>query len=155
MSQAPARLSSRAFKTFAPTAYGAIDALSSSAEAAGLEPELIDLVNLRASQLNGCAYCLRSHTTEAREHGLSDDKIVLVGAWREAGIFCEREAAALAWTESLTLIATTHAPEADFEEARRVFSERELVGLTTAILAMNVWNRIAVGFRYPPELTNE
>ncbi|CAN5465821.1 carboxymuconolactone decarboxylase family protein [soil metagenome] len=146
------RLSARNFKKHLPGMVPATVALGASIAPAGLEPELIELVNLRTSQINGCAYCVQMHTEELRGMGVSQAKLTLVVAWEEAGIFSEREQAALSWAETITLIAQDHVPAAKYEAARAVFSELELVGLTTAIAAMNVWNRIAVTFRYAPEI---
>jgi len=152
MSQTLTRIESRDVKKFLPGLYSAIEALGDSAEPAGLEKDLIELLNLRVSQLNGCAYCVQYHTSNGRELGIPAEKLTLVVAWSESGIFTEREQAALAWAEALTLIAQTHVPDEAFEAARKVFPEKELVGLTAAISAINVWNRIAVTFRYAPEI---
>ena len=152
MPQSFPRIEPRDVKTFLPGLYPAVDALSASAEPAGIETELIELVNLRASQINGCAYCVQYHTSNGRELGIPAEKLTLTVAWRESGIFNERERAALAWTEALTQIAETHVPDDAFEAARHVFSEKELVGLTAAICAINVWNRIAVPFRFAPDI---
>jgi AhpD family alkylhydroperoxidase len=146
------RIAGRDVKKYLPAMGPAISALSDSIAPAGLDPELIELVNLRTSQINGCAYCVQYHTENLREMGVSQAKLTLVVAWEEAGIFSEREQAALSWAETVTLIAQDHVPAARYEEARAVFSELELVALTAAIAAMNVWNRIAVTFRYAPEI---
>lgn len=146
------RTASSDIKKFLPGLYPAITALGDSAAPAGLEPELIELVNLRASQINGCAYCVQYHTSNLREMGVADAKITLTVAWQEAGIFSERELAAFTWTEAITLIARDHVPDAAYEAARAVFSEPELVGLTAAIATINVWNRFGVAFRYAPEV---
>jgi AhpD family alkylhydroperoxidase len=116
-----------------------------------LEPALLDLVFLRASQMNGCAFCIAMHWREAKETGASDDRLHGLPAWREAPWYSERERAALAWTEALTDIAHGHAPEIVYTEARSAFSERELVDLTLAITTINSWNRLAIAFRTPPE----
>jgi AhpD family alkylhydroperoxidase len=118
----------------------------------GLEPSLIELVKLRASQLNGCAFCLDMHATDARRHGETNARIDLLPAWREAPVYNERERAALAWTESLTLVAQTHAADADYELVCEHFGERERVALTLLVCTINAWNRIAIGFRRPPAL---
>ena len=146
------RLQSSDLKKFLPGLSPAIVALGKSAEPAGLEPELIELINLRVSQINGCAYCVQYHISNLQELGVAPAKMNLVVAWEEAGIFSEREEAAFAWAEALTLIAETHVPDASFEAARLVFSELELAGLTAAVCAINSWNRIAVTFRYAPEI---
>ncbi|HEX4004756.1 MAG TPA: carboxymuconolactone decarboxylase family protein [Acidobacteriaceae bacterium] len=116
-----------------------------------LEPELLDLVNLRASQINGCAFCLAMHWREAKENGVSDDRLFGLPAWHEASWYSERERAALAWTESLTNVAQTHVPDDAFNVARTAFSERELVDLTLAVTTINAWNRFSIAFRTPPE----
>jgi AhpD family alkylhydroperoxidase len=113
----------------------------------GLEPGLVHLVLTRVSQINGCAYCLHMHTLEARAEGETEDRLYLLNAWRESLIFTPRERAALGWAESLTKVSETHAPDADYEEAAKHFSEQELVKLTLLIGAINIWNRIAIGFR--------
>jgi AhpD family alkylhydroperoxidase len=146
------RTASIDIKKFLPGLYPAVNALSDAVEPAGLEAELIELVNLRASQINGCAYCVQYHTSNLREMGVADAKITLAVAWQEAGIFSEREQAAFAWTEAITLIAHDHVPDTAYKAARTVFSEPELVGLTAAIAAINVWNRFGVAFRYAPEV---
>lgn len=112
-----------------------------------MEPSLFHLVKTRASQINGCAYCVHMHTREARRDGESEERLYLLSAWRESPLYTPRERAALAWTEALTLVAQTHAPDADFEEARRHFDDEELGNLTLLIGAINVWNRVAIGFR--------
>jgi len=113
----------------------------------GLELSLIELVKMRASQLNGCAFCLHMHMREARAAGESEERLHLLAAWRESPLYTERERAALAWTEALTLLAETHAPDDAYEALAAQFSEAERVKLTMVIVAINGWNRIAVGFR--------
>src|SRR5882757_9211568 len=100
-----------------------------------------------ASQINGCAFCINMHTADARKNGETEQRLYLLNAWRESPLYTDRERAALAWTEALTLIAETHAPDADYEAMRTQFSEAEAVNLTTLIGAINAWNRIAIGFR--------
>jgi AhpD family alkylhydroperoxidase len=118
----------------------------------GLEVQLVDLVYLRVSQINGCAYCLDMHTRDLLKHGVAIEKLALVQAWREAGkLFSEREQAALAWAETVTQVAQTGVPDKDFQAASAVFSEKELVDLTIAIGLMNAYNRLAISFRNPPE----
>jgi AhpD family alkylhydroperoxidase len=105
------------------------------------------------SQINGCAYCINEHARDARKHGVADEELMLVSAWRETeGLFSDRERAALQWAESLTRIASTAAPDADYQEVARRFSEKELVDMTLAIGLMNTYNRIAIGFRRGPEI---
>jgi AhpD family alkylhydroperoxidase len=132
----------------APDAYQAVFALEQYvAKESGLEPRLIHLIKLRASQINGCAYCVDMHSKEARRDGLSEQWINLVCTWRESPVFDERERTVLAWTESLTNIADTGAPDTDFEPLSNHFSEEEITKMTVAIGVINVWNRLAVGFR--------
>lgn len=113
----------------------------------GLEHALVELVKVRASQINGCAYCLHMHTQDARQHGESEVRLHLVAAWRESTLYSERERAALAWTEALTRVADTQAPDADYEGLAPHFSDEEKVKLTVLIMAINSWNRLAVGLR--------
>ncbi|MEW6271940.1 MAG: carboxymuconolactone decarboxylase family protein [Thermodesulfobacteriota bacterium] len=113
----------------------------------GLERSLTDLVKIRASQINGCAFCLHMHTTEARRAGETEERIHLLDAWRESPLYGERERAALAWTEALTLVAETRAPDDAYAALQARFTEEEQVKLTLLIVAINGWNRIQVGFR--------
>jgi AhpD family alkylhydroperoxidase len=115
----------------------------------GLERGLMDLVRLRASQINGCAFCLHMHTREARAHGENEMRLILLDAWRESPLYTDRERAALAWTDSLTRIARTHAPDADYELVKAQFSEGEIVALTVLIGMINAWNRIQISARAP------
>jgi AhpD family alkylhydroperoxidase len=133
-----------------PNALKAMLALETATGKLGLEPLLLGLVKLRASQLNGCAYCVDMHTAESRKQGETERRLHAVAVWREAPFFSPRERAALAWTEALTLLAETRAPDADFETLRAEFSEREMVDLSLAIATINSWNRLAVGFRSQP-----
>ena len=116
----------------------------------GLETALVNLVKLRASQINGCAYCVDSHSADARKAGETERRLYAVAAWRETPFFSQRERAALAWTESLTRLPDTHAPDADYEAVRAQFSAADLVDLTLVIGAINIWNRLGVGFRKMP-----
>lgn len=131
----------------APDAVRALRALNHYVETCGLEPALLELVKTRASQINGCAFCLHMHTKDARARGETEERLFLLSAWRESPLYSERERAALAWTEALTLVAKTGAPDADFDELRRHFSDKELVDLTVAIGMINTWNRLCIGFR--------
>ncbi|MGY3530280.1 MULTISPECIES: carboxymuconolactone decarboxylase family protein [Bradyrhizobium] len=135
------------FYQAAPETIKALVAVESQITASGLEQSLIELVKTRASQINGCAYCINMHTEDARKHGETEQRLYLLDAWRESPLYSERERAALAWTEALTLVAETHAPDADYEAVRAQFTDGELVNLTTLIGAINAWNRIAIGFR--------
>jgi AhpD family alkylhydroperoxidase len=116
----------------------------------GLESKLLELVKIRTSQINGCAYCLDMHTKDARANGETEQRIYTLPAWQETPFFTPRERAALAWTEALTNIQQGHAPDAVYQEVRREFSEAEVVKLTLAITQINAWNRIAIGFRVEP-----
>jgi AhpD family alkylhydroperoxidase len=131
----------------APEAIKALTALETYVAGSGLEVSLYHLVKTRASQINGCAFCIHMHTRDARAHGETEERLYLLDAWRESPLYTDRERAALAWTEALTLISQTHAPDADYEEMRRHFSEAEAVNLTLLIGAINAWNRLAIGFR--------
>ena len=131
----------------APELMKALEAFGSQVEGSGLEPPLIELVKTRASQINGCAYCIHMHTKDARANGESEERLYLLSAWRESPLYSDRERAALAWTEALTLVSETHAPDEDYEELSRHFTPEEQVKLTLLIGAINTWNRIAIGFR--------
>jgi AhpD family alkylhydroperoxidase len=113
----------------------------------GLEDSLMELVKIRASQINGCAVCLHMHTAAARKHGETEERLYLLDAWRESPLYSERERAALAWTEALTLVSETHAPDDVYRAVQAQFTEQEQVALTLLIVAINGWNRIQVGFR--------
>ncbi len=115
--------------------------------ASGLEHSLIELVKIRASQINGCAFCLHMHTRDARKAGETEERLYLLDAWQESPLYSERERAALAWTESLTLIAQTHAPDDVYARLKAQFSEEDQVKLTMLIVTINAWNRLAIGFR--------
>jgi AhpD family alkylhydroperoxidase len=130
-----------------PEGVHALLNIEKAIRASGLEPSLLELVKSRASQLNGCAYCLDMHTKDARAAGETEQRLYVLPAWREASFYTARERAALAWTEVITNIQQGNAEDAVFEEARREFSESELVKLTLAITQVNTWNRISIGFR--------
>lgn len=121
--------------------------LSAKASATGLEPSLVELVKIRTSQINGCAFCLHMHTRDAREHGETEERLYLLDAWRESPLYSDRERAALTWTEALTLVAQTRAPDEAYDVLKAQFSEAEQVKLTLLIVTINGWNRFAVGFR--------
>jgi len=134
-----------------PAAYQAMLGLETHVrKSAKLEPSLIELVKMRASQINGCAYCLDMHSKDARAAGESEQRLYLLNAWREVPFYTDRERAALAWTEAVTLVSEDHVPDAVFEEARQRFSEEELVNLTMAIVTINGWNRLSIAFRAVP-----
>jgi AhpD family alkylhydroperoxidase len=125
----------------------AVLALSEAVKATSIETGIKELVKIRASQINGCAFCLEMHTREARALGETEQRIYLVNGWRESPLYTERERAALAWTEALTLLADTRAPDDVYAEVRKNFSDQELTELTVGIGLINLWNRIQVSFR--------
>jgi AhpD family alkylhydroperoxidase len=127
-----------------------MEALDDYVEGCALEPLLKELVRMRASQLNGCAYCLDMHSKDARAQGETEQRLYTLSAWRETPFFSPRERAALWWTEEITLVGETHASDAAYEEVRQHFSEEELVNLTLTIIMINGWNRLAIGFRSQP-----
>jgi AhpD family alkylhydroperoxidase len=134
---------------FAPKGYEALFGLYKYTRQTGLDHQLLDLVDLRASQLNGCAYCTDMHWKDLRAAGVSEEKLSLLSVWREAPGFTDRERAALEWCEAVTLVADSHVPDEVYRIAREQFSEAELVNLTLAISTINVWNRMAIAFRKP------
>jgi AhpD family alkylhydroperoxidase len=131
----------------APDAIKAMMAVQAAIVASGIEFSVLELVKLRASQINKCAFCIHMHTTEMRAKGETEMRIYMLNAWRESPLYSPRERAALAWTESLTNLAETGAPDEDFALVKEAFSESELVHLTLAIGAINLWNRLQVGLR--------
>lgn len=135
-----------------PGAFKALAALQTYIEQSALEKPLLELMKIRASQINGCAYCLVMHTNDARKLGESDERMHLLNAWREAPVFTARERAALAWLEAITLITEGQVPDDVFEEVRSQFSEREIVDLTAQSIEINSWNRAAIAFRATPPL---
>ena len=134
----------------APDAYRAMRALEDYVHTTGLEPALLELVRLRASYLNGCAYCVDMHTKDARAAGESEQRLYAVPVWREAPFFTPRERAALAWAESVTEIGRAGVPDDVYDAARAHFDEAELVRLTMAVIAINGWNRLSISFRTEP-----
>jgi AhpD family alkylhydroperoxidase len=130
-----------------PAVMKAMLGLEQAVRDSGLEYSLIELVKTRASQINGCAYCIHMHTTDARKAGETEERLYLLSAWRESSLYSDRERAALAWTESLTLVAETGAPDEVYDGLEPHFTDEEKVNLTMLIGAINVWNRISVGFR--------
>ncbi|SEV92646.1 carboxymuconolactone decarboxylase family protein [Luteibacter sp. 329MFSha] len=136
----------------APAGAKALGSLYGYITQSDLDPILVDLVYLRVSQINGCAYCLDMHTRDLMKRGVTIEKLALLQAWREAGkVFSEREKAALAWAETVTRVAETGVPEDDFKAASAVFTEKDLVDLTFAIGLMNTYNRLAISFRNTPQ----
>jgi AhpD family alkylhydroperoxidase len=154
-SQPEARMKSR-LNSFAvaPEAMKALMELEDTVAHLGLEPRLMHLVKLRASQINRCAYCIHMHSKDARAAGESEERLYLLDAWRESPGYTQRERAALGWTESLTLVAQTGADDASYEELEARFTPEERVHLTLLIGMINVWNRLCVGFRSVPRLTS-
>ncbi|SEA79952.1 carboxymuconolactone decarboxylase family protein [Variovorax sp. YR216] len=135
------------FYKASPDALKALIALEVAAGKLGLEPGLLDLVKLRASQINGCAFCVDLHASDLRKKGESERRVYAVSVWHETPFFTPRERAALAWTEAITRVADSHAPDADYDALRAEFSEAEMVNLTLAIGLINTWNRLSIGFR--------
>ncbi|MBV8748553.1 MAG: carboxymuconolactone decarboxylase family protein [Candidatus Eremiobacteraeota bacterium] len=138
------------FSSVSPQSIASLYAAARHLATSSLEPQLQSLVQLRASNINGCAFCLELHRLEAEAVGVSRERIQGIAAWHETTWYSDRERAALAWTDALTNIATTHAPDDVYDEVRRAFSEREMVDLTLAITTINSWNRFAIGFRADP-----
>ena len=139
-----------AYSKVTPEGYRAMAGLERYVRGSGLEPSLLELVKLRASQINGCAYCIDMHWKDARARGESEQRLYGLMAWRESPYYTEQERAALAWTEAVTLIADNHVPDDLYEEVRQYFNETELVNLTLALVAINGWNRLAISFRTEP-----
>lgn len=131
----------------APEALQPMLALEASIRTGGLEHSLVELVKVRASQINGCAFCIHMHARDARASGENEERLYLLGAWRESPLYTNRERAALAWTEALTLVAETHAPDEAYDALSPYFTDEEKVRLTVLIMVMNAWNRLAIGFR--------
>jgi AhpD family alkylhydroperoxidase len=146
MTAEPARID---YATVFPAGVRAMVGLQRAVDTAAIEPLLLELVKIRASQINGCAYCLDMHWKDARALGESEQRLHLLTAWREAPCYDARERAALAWCEDLTLIWQRGTPDADYEDVERAFSTNEIVALTLAIVAINGWNRLAISMRAP------
>jgi AhpD family alkylhydroperoxidase len=140
----PARID---YETVAPGAIQAMRKLEEYVRGSGLEGSLLELVRLRASQMNGCAYCIDMHTKDARAQGESEQRLYAVVVWRDTPFFTDRERAALAWTEAVTWMSWEHMPDDVYQTARRHFAEKELVDLTMAVIAINGWNRLSIAFR--------
>ncbi len=138
------------FSTLSSDAYHALLLLERHVRASGLEPGLLHLIKLRASYINGCAYCVDMHTKDARLHGETEQRLFAVPVWHETPFFSERERAALLWTETVTNIGQSGAPDDIYARVRAQFSDAELVNLTMAIVAINGWNRLAISFRAEP-----
>ncbi len=146
------RMSRAEFHKLAPEVRTHLGPLNQIAiDAGGLDKSLIELVKIRASQINGCAFCLDMHTREARSLGESEERLHVLAAWHESPAFTERERAALAWTDALTDMADGHVPDEVYAEVKNAFSDKELAYLTAAVVSINGWNRIAVAFRFLPD----
>lgn len=138
-----------AYSEVAPKAFRALLTLAQHVRNSGLEPTLVELVNLRVSQMNGCAFCIDMHTKDLRAAGETEQRLYLLSAYREAPFYSDRERAALAWAEAVTELGKDGVPDAVYEETRRHFGEAELVELTLAVIQINAWNRMNVAFRMP------
>ena len=138
------------FMKASPEAYRAMAQMESVVRRSGIDPKLLELIKIRASQLNGCAYCIDMHTKDARAKDETEQRIYALDAWRETPFFTEKERAALAWTEAVTNVQTGHVPDAVYHEVSTNFSEAEIMNLTLAITTINAWNRIAIAFRAVP-----
>ena len=139
-----------AYNKYSPNALHAMFALEKHLKSSTIEEKLLHLIKLRASQINGCAYCIDTHSKDARAGGDTEMRLYALNAWRETPFFTPRERAALAWTESLTLISENHAPDEIYDATLKEFSEQELVDLTYAIATINAWNRLAIAMRAVP-----
>lgn len=138
------------YTKISPQGVANLGKLESYLRNSGLESSLLELVKLRASQINGCAFCIDMHTKDARRHGESEQRLYGVTAWRETPFFTDRERAALEWTEAVTEVAKQHASDEVYERVKEHFSEKELVDLTLAIVSINGWNRLAISFKTIP-----
>jgi AhpD family alkylhydroperoxidase len=138
------------YRKYAPEAQKAMLALEKYISDSGLEPLLVHLMKMRASQINGCAYCIDMHSIDARALGETEQRLYALDAWRETPFFSDRERAALAWTEAITLVSETHVADAVFEEVKKYFSEKEIMDLTIVATTINMWNRMAISTRAVP-----
>ena len=139
-----------AYNKYSPNALHAMYALEKHLKSSTIEEKLLHLIKLRASQINGCAYCIDMHSIDARALGDTEQRLYALNAWRETPFFTPRERAALEWTESLTLVSQTHVPDDVYEAVRKEFTENELVDLTYAVATINTWNRLAISMRAVP-----
>ena len=147
-----ARMEYEEFDKIAPDARAALSALSKAVGDSGLDKGLTELIKIRASQVNGCAFCLQYHLNLARKAGVSQTKLDLVAIWRDAGVFNAKEMAALGWTEILTGVTPAGVSDDAYQEVRQEFGESELVFLTAAVASINAWNRIAMAYRFTPPI---
>jgi AhpD family alkylhydroperoxidase len=146
------RIAYDTFQKIAPAARDALLAMGKTADESGVDKAIVELVKLRVSQINNCAFCLQIHLNVSRKLGVPQEKLDLVATWHEAGIFSDRECAALAWAEALTHLAGHSIADEAYEAVRRHFSESELVFLSTAIATINAWNRLGAAFRFAPPI---
>jgi AhpD family alkylhydroperoxidase len=149
MKMSHARSEPKDYRALAPDAYEIVSALGNAAAKAGIDKQLLELIKLRASQINGCGFCVQHHILQAESLGISADKLNLVVVWRETPLFSSRERAALAWTEALTLLTGGVSDEV-YARARTEFSDMELAYLSSAIASINAWNRLGVAYRWTP-----
>ncbi|HEY1801141.1 MAG TPA: carboxymuconolactone decarboxylase family protein [Terriglobales bacterium] len=138
------------YSSASPEALKAMYGLVTFLKHSGIEKKLLHLIDLRVSQINGCAYCLDMHWKDLKVEGESDQRLYSLDAWRETPFYTDRERAALAWAEAVTLVSETHVPDEVYEEARKYFSEKELVDLTMGVVTINSWNRLSISFRVVP-----
>ena len=146
------RIPYETFQKTAPAVQAALLAMGRATDESGLDKTAIELAKLRVSQINNCAFCLQIHLTVARRLGVPQDKLDLVATWQEAGIFTEKEAAALAWAETLTRLADRSVPDGAYDAVRRHFGEAEVIQLSAAIATINAWNRLGAAFRFAPPI---
>jgi AhpD family alkylhydroperoxidase len=147
-----ARITYDTFQKTAPGARDALLAMAKTADESGVDKEIVELTKLRVSQINNCAFCLQIHLNVSRKLGVPQEKLDLVATWHEAGIFSDKECAALAWAETLTRLADRSVPDEAYEAVRRHFSEPEVILLSVAIGTINAWNRLGAAFRFAPPI---
>jgi AhpD family alkylhydroperoxidase len=135
------------YASVAPEAYEALERLDDYVQGTNIPKNLLELVRLRSSQINGCSYCIKYHSRRAKAMGESDDRIWLLEAWERVPIYSPLEKAAFAWTEAVTLISKDHVPDDVYEQARKYFGEKDLIDLTMAVIAINSWNRLSISMR--------
>ena len=146
------RIAYDTFQKTAPGAQAALLAMGKSTEESGLDKTIVELAKLRVSQINNCAFCLQIHLNVSRRLGLAQEKLDLVATWHEAGIFSDKECAALAWAEALTRLDGRSVPDEAYESVRRHFSEDEVIALSVAVANINAWNRLGAAFRFAPPI---
>jgi AhpD family alkylhydroperoxidase len=152
LEQTAPRIDWKTFQETVPEFATAMAAVTHALKKSGIEPEIRELIKIRASQINGCAFCIQYHLNDARKISVPAAKLDLLAAWRDAGIYSSRERAALGWTENVTLMAQRHISDEDFKRVRAEFSQSELAFLTVAISQINAWNRIAAPFQFTPPI---